>query len=265
MDPITSIGAGLAVLASKDILVKILGPTADYVGEEMKGLIEKCNINLGQIFIKAKNKLGDRLEIDGAVSPRVLKSVLDEGRYCEDELTAEYYGGVLASSKTRNGRDDRGVSYMEIIKCLSVYQLRFHYLFYFLFKQSGEENTNIETQIECERNTMFIPFNVFTHAMEFSESENESVILTHTMAGLATNGLLGTNYCYGAHSHVTNAYKDCPEEGGIILEPTVLGAELFLWAEGVNSIEGSKFLTSEFKLPKPIVPINEGSTIILKS
>ncbi|MDX8128321.1 hypothetical protein QLH52_13575 [Methylomonas sp. OY6] len=41
------VGTGLAVLGSKEILDKLLGPSADYIGNETKNLIAKCNINLG--------------------------------------------------------------------------------------------------------------------------------------------------------------------------------------------------------------------------
>lgn len=77
MDPISTVGAGLAVIGSKDILVKILGPTADYVGGEVKNFVAKCNVNLDSIFIRAQKKLGDRINEDGRVSPRVLKHVID--------------------------------------------------------------------------------------------------------------------------------------------------------------------------------------------
>jgi hypothetical protein len=71
MDP-TIIGTGLAVLASKDVLNKLLGPTADYVGGEMKGLVEKCNVNIGSILARAVKRLGTRLDEPGQVSPRIL-------------------------------------------------------------------------------------------------------------------------------------------------------------------------------------------------
>lgn len=106
MDPITTVGTGLAVIGSKDVLVKILGPTADYVGGEVKNFVQKCNVNLDNIFVRAQKKLGSRIDEPGAVSPRVLKHVLDEGRFCEDSIVADYYGGVLASSKSEVNRDD---------------------------------------------------------------------------------------------------------------------------------------------------------------
>ena len=41
VDPNALIGGGLAALASKDLLTKLLGPTADYIGGEIKDLVEK--------------------------------------------------------------------------------------------------------------------------------------------------------------------------------------------------------------------------------
>jgi hypothetical protein len=43
-------------------------------------------------------------------SPKVIKAILDDGSFCDDELTASYFGGVLASSKTEVGCDDRGAT-----------------------------------------------------------------------------------------------------------------------------------------------------------
>src|SRR5262245_38631145 len=130
IEPTTAIGTGLAVLASKEVLTRLLGPTADYVGGEIKGFVQKCNVNLGNIFLNATLKAGKSLDEKRTVNPRVLKHVIDEGRFCEDKLTAEYYGGILASARSEDGRDDRGVTLLATVKDLSVYQLRFHFVFY---------------------------------------------------------------------------------------------------------------------------------------
>jgi len=46
IDPYTAAGGGLALMASKDLLTKLLGPAAEYIGGEIKGLVEKCNFNI---------------------------------------------------------------------------------------------------------------------------------------------------------------------------------------------------------------------------
>jgi hypothetical protein len=87
---------------------KNLGPTAEYLGGGLRAWTEKRVQNVATIFNKAQEKLGPEIEKAGSVPPRVLKEVLDEGSFCDDELTAEYFGGILASSRTPSGRDDRG-------------------------------------------------------------------------------------------------------------------------------------------------------------
>jgi translation elongation factor EF-G len=74
--------------------------------------------------LKAQNKIG------GQIPPRVLKEVLAEGYFCEDELQAMYLGGVLASSKGPVSRDDRAIAYCSLVNSLSSYQLRTHCILY---------------------------------------------------------------------------------------------------------------------------------------
>ncbi len=104
IEPNTVVGAGLLALASKDTLNRLLGPTADYIGGEIRGLAEKCNINLGCIVRRAVKKLGRKIDEPGAVNSRVLRQVWSEGRFIEDELVAEYFGGLLASSRSASGQ-----------------------------------------------------------------------------------------------------------------------------------------------------------------
>jgi hypothetical protein len=74
--------------------------------------------------------LGDKINAEGTVPSKVLKGILEEGAWCEEELQVEYFGGVLASSRSGISRDDRGATFNSIISRLSTYQLRTHYLFY---------------------------------------------------------------------------------------------------------------------------------------
>lgn len=108
-DPITAVGAGaIAAYLGKDGLAKLLGPTADYLGGELQAYTQRRMENVGRIFSRAESKLGDKLERPGQVPPKVLKTIINDGSYADDELAVEYFGGVLASSRTEIGRDDRG-------------------------------------------------------------------------------------------------------------------------------------------------------------
>lgn len=212
----SAVGAGLAVLASKEVLNKLLGPTAEYVGGEMKNFVEKCNVNIGNIFARAIRRLGPRLEEPGTVSPRMLRHVLDEGRFCEDEVAAEYFGGVLASSRSGNPRDDRGVPILAAIKDLSVYELRQHYLLYKMVKTLFDGKP-LKLLMDRDRKRMgvYIPAHVYVKAMGFSDPErlNLSTILVHSVAGLVRRDLIDPHYAYGPTDVLKSEYAEADDTG----------------------------------------------------
>jgi len=131
-------GAGAASI-SKDLLLKVLGPSADHLGQELKGLTEKGTENLKRIFSKARHRLGSKPVDKGSVPLKVIKGVWFDGSFCDDELGAEYFGGVLASSKSEVPQDDRGASLIALITRLSSYQIRAHYIFYHVLKTMFDE------------------------------------------------------------------------------------------------------------------------------
>jgi len=259
MDPITTVGAGLAVIGSKDILVKILGPTADYVGGEIKNLVQKCNVNLDNIFIKAQKKLGARIDEPGTVSPRVLAHVIDEGRFCEDSIVADYYGGVLASSKSEVDRDDRGVAILATIKSLSVYQLRLHYLFYsIVYSIYNGKGKRLGT--DREQMGVYIPISVYLQAMDFAPHEDPGAILSHSIEGLARSGLIeSNNYRYGEKEHISKIFPGATEEAGLIMAPNIHGAEVFLWGQGIKGATGHEVVEPTLKLPPPEFAVPSGA------
>ena len=89
MEPLTVAGTGMALFASKEVLEKLLGPTADYIGQRAKGLVEKCDINLDNIFKRAFKRAGGKIDEPRTVSPRALKEVINEGRFCDETLAAD--------------------------------------------------------------------------------------------------------------------------------------------------------------------------------
>lgn len=260
MDPLSTVGAGLAVIGSKDILVKILGPSADYVGGEVKNFVQKCNVNLDNIFIRAQKKLGNRIEEEGQVSPRVLKHVIDEGRFCEDSIVADYYGGIIASSKSEIERDDRGVAVLAVIKSLSVYQLRLHYLFYSLvYNMWKGKGKNLGT--ERSEMSIYIPISVYLSAMSFSDAEDTESILSHSVEGLVRSGLVDGNFRYGAQEFMAEWFPSATQSG-IIMAPSVFGAEVFMWGQGIKGASGHEVVQDDLVLAPPEILIVAGSEIV---
>lgn len=264
MDP----GTGLTILGSAiggaKLVEKVLGPTADYVGIGLRHWTEKRVQNAGRIFEKAAEKLGDKIDEPGSVPPRVLKEVLDEGSYCDDELTAEYFGGVLASSRSGTSRDDRAASYLKLTSELSAYQIRFHYVSYaawrMLFVGSDLRPTFGE---DLDKMWLFLPSSFLSVAMDFTDDEPAGDILMHCTSGLKRHDLIDHAH-WGDSEHVNTLNKKrgwCEvSESGFCIEPTQFGIDYWLWAIGLGTVSRAKFLESNLVLPKlPNISVPSGA------
>jgi hypothetical protein len=233
-EPITTVSlSALGAYLGKDGIQKLLGPTADYLGQGLRDLTQRRIETIGKIFSNAEVKLGDKVDTPGEVPPKVLKAVLDEGSFSNNDLAIEYLGGILASSRTEQGRDDRGARIAKTVDSLSNYQLRGHYLVYStirtLFKGAGlSMNMNDRPKMQ-----IFIPFSGFFAAMDFSQAEMDQIasLISHIFFGLHGDNLLEGHFQYGDKENMTNLFA-AAQEGGIVCQPSALGAEIFLWAFG---------------------------------
>jgi len=233
----TGLAAGLGILASKDLLGRILGPSADYVGGEIANFVAKCNVNLDNVFTVATSKLGDRLDEPGQVNVRVLKEIINEGRFCEEVLTAEYFGGILASARSEHG-DDRGVAFTSRVKEMSTFELKLHYVFYrSLLKRYRGKGKNEESGSEWPSMRMFLPINDFVTAMGI-DAHNPFPLQSHAVVGLYNRGLIH-RYRYGG----SLGQEAPPGALGLVITPSKLGMELFTWASGVKDAGGRNFFS----------------------
>jgi hypothetical protein len=260
-DPISvGIGGAIAAYLGKDGVKKLLGPTAEYLGEGLRDLAKKRVENIGRIFKNAETKLGTKkLSQAGQVPPKVLRAVLDEGSFSDDELSVEYFGGILASSRTEDGRDDRGARMARQLESLSTYQLRTHYLFYSTVRHVFAKHGLSMNHIDRAKMQLFIPFTGYTNAMEFSPPELEHVepLFTHIFFGLASENLIHDKFMYGPEDKM-KTYHPSATEGGIVCEPSAQGTELFLWAFGESKrpmqyLFDPKFNIDVDKMPPYIV------------
>lgn len=233
-ESLTTVGLGaIAAYLGKDGLQKLLGPTADYLGQGLRDFTQRRAETVGRIFENAASKLGKNIESPGEVPPKVLKVIVDDGSFSNDALSVEYLGGILASSRSEHGRDDRGARMAKIADSLSTYQLRTHYLVYATIRAlfSGKElSLNMEGRPKMQ---VFIPFGGYIAAMEFSNEEFRQVnsLLGHIFFGLHGDNLLEGDWQYGPQEHMAKLFP-AASDGGIVCQPSALGAELFLWAFG---------------------------------
>lgn len=243
------IGTGLALLGSAKLVEKLLGPTAEYVGEGIKYWTERGAKNIGHIFQIAARKLGDKINEDSAVPPKVLKGIITEGAFCEDPIAAEYFGGVLASSRSGTPRDDRGAVLIALVSRLSTYQIRSHYILYTVVRDLfiGSELRIATTAGRLKMRT-FVPFSTYLPAMAFEgvEAEKWNILMGHVIWGLCKEDLIGDAFATGSVENLKQFFK--APAPGIVFEPSAIGAELFLWAQGRSEVNTDAFLSPTMEL-----------------
>ncbi len=247
MDPGT--GTGLTVLGtaigSKNLVERVLGPTADYLGEEFRGWTEKRVQNVARIFEKADEKLGDETEAEGAVPPRVMKDVVDEGSYYDNELGAEYFGGILAASRSRHENDDRGSTFTKLLTRLSTYQISTHYFLYTtvrrLYSPVDVNLSDPSSRAKLETFTPITPLDMQLGLGEMSARKAESV-LDHSLFGLERESLL-SNFQYGPKDELRKSGSIDSSKTGIVFLPTAIGISLYLWAHGHGDSPLNAFLS----------------------
>lgn len=244
------IGTGLALFGSAKLVEKLLGPTSEYLGEGIKDFAQKRVQNVKKIFLSAEKKLGEKINEPGRVPPRILKAILQEGSFCEDELTAEYFGGVLASSRSEVERDDRGVGITNLISQLSSYQIRTHYIIYSTIKRLYDgTNKNIGLDKDSNTSGIFIHYDEYQNAMQFNEKERNGVtkFASHSIIGLVKESLVeDSRYGVGTLENIKSVFPNAPGDG-LVVFPAPLGVELYLSAHGMPDLNIGDFLKHQVK------------------
>ena len=257
-------GTGLAVLGSAiggaKLLEKLLGPTADYLGEGLKAWSQKRIENVSRIFCKARDKLGERIDTPGAIPPKILKGILDDGSFCDDDLASEYFAGVMAASRTPVGRDDRAAAYLNLTTQLSVYQIRSHYVIYSAIKRTfdGRDDMRPGEQSDAHKFRFFIPSALYAEAMALQEPEDITLIASHAINGLHRLSLIRAE-CVGYCKDMLEKENATihGRDNGFIAQPDSFGFEYYLWVHGRGDLPITRFLSGEFApIPHPGVSIS---------
>jgi len=242
-------------LTSKDTINKLLGPTADYLGELLQGEVQKRAENIGRIFQKAAKKLGSKIDKPGQVHPKLLKGLILDGSFCEDELTAEYYGGILASSRTGVSRDDRGATYLEQISRLSTYQVRTHFIIYTVIKKLFQGTTHVNPGEDRIAMQIYIPHSDYYRAMAFDDNDEKGdligLCMDHSFTGLNASDLALFLY-NGSSDYLSQNFPGLIfPKSGFIVQPTPAGLYFYLWATGHGHILLEYLLTADITIEVP--------------
>ena len=104
---------------------------------------------------------------------------------------------------------------------------------------------------------IFVPMSVYEAAMDFQAGEDLDNILSHCLFGLSKHNLI-TDFASGDAEFLQTQNKAITESG-LLLAPTLPGAELFLWAIGLPGASGRELLSATIEGNVDGVLISEGA------
>ncbi len=198
-----------------DALKNVLGPTSMEIGEDIKTLY-KTGRDL--ILRKGLSKIED-INDGQMANLRVARDVFWNGSFSNEAICAEYFGGILAASRSADGKNDSGVFYVDIIKSLSSGQLKMHYIIYRCLNRAlltNEEKRTINPgqENQVSREGIFIPL---LEILDQLNPEDVGAVLH----GLSAKKLIGT---FQTDNQKLEGEKTLPY---LKVYPTSLGVQLF--------------------------------------
>ena len=167
-----------------------------------------------------------------AVSDRVAYKALTEAAFNDDELTADYLGGVVAAS---GPDDDDGVPMVALISRLSSRQLLFHYLGYQALRAAASDSSLgapvppfHEPDKLPPRLRVGVSAETLVALSGLGGAQVDPPVLTSLTRQLISEDLIESDIEIEALREF-----DPDVAATITFRPTVLGAELFVWGHGV--------------------------------
>lgn len=248
LDPLTSAAASEVAKAGGGVLSRLLGPTADEMGKQLLEYYQRKNVE--RVVRRAEAKADT--STDGAIPPRVAAEIFDKAQWASDELVAEYLSGVLASSRSSEGDDDRGLPWTALVGRLSADQLRLHYALYSGFRQLVLEPSyrfaEPDVDEEPSRELVLMQLPLSYHAgwasraidvnldsvaisLAWSRSKDTSSRILHAAYALAREQLL-TNVETYDYRRLDTPVADALVKGSISFSATPSGIDLFLYGNG---------------------------------
>lgn len=202
---------------------KVLGPLFDEIGLDLSKLYKK---GVKKIGVAAQRKIKD-INDNKSANLRVARDVFQNGSFTESDIAAEYFAGVLASSRSIEGKDDSMIYYSDIVKGLSSSQLKLHYLVYRAITELALKDEK-KKMVNTAMSTELVQLEIYFFGREV---ERFGINIDTDFVALHNKGLIDR---YGrdnekvllAGGESNKSYSEC------VVSPTTLGFQLYSVCHG---------------------------------
>lgn len=236
MEPIGAAASAAVVAAGKaageaapGVFARLFGPSADVLGDHWATLLKQRLGNVQRVVEAADQMTSSE---PGSIPPRVAARIFEDAQWADEPMMAEYLSGVLASSRTPGGTDDRGVYWSSLAARLSSDQLRLHYMIY---REASEALFELDlTKVSFPYFHVFIPLDVMEDDRGWPESSAWNYF-EDAVWGLVNEGLLSIDKTQtGQVASLAQQWDiDASEHNaGAVVTTSVMGFKLYRWGTG---------------------------------
>lgn len=185
-DPLAAKTVDVAAKSVGGVLDKLLGPTAEIMGQQLADRYTR-RLNAQRVITRAAERTD--LASEGAIPARVAVDLLEQAQWAENEFLAEYLSGVLASARTVDGTNDESISWTTLVGRLSSDQLALHWVLYSGF-QKLVRDTDREHLWDWTRRQLIVDYWTLLETLGWPLYEDELPRLMESAYGLRRENLL---------------------------------------------------------------------------
>jgi hypothetical protein len=275
MDPILTPMVGVArvlepaatdaLKTGSKLLERLLGPSVDIMGAQWADRLREKNM----ATLLRKTQIRENADNPGVTAPRLAAQVFEAAQFADDEIVAEYFSGVLQSSRSDADPSDAGISWSALIGRLSSDQLRMHFLIYSSVRgaliELGKERAN-----QLHETAVLVPLQPLFEQLDLSGARR-GPRFSDALDGLLREGIIGGNYAYGPLDRVMDEDPQSPMRivapypTALRINVTIHGIRLFLWGTGFGEGVIEQYLDSNIDLTtaedEPALKLLEGAGV----
>jgi hypothetical protein len=179
---------------------------------------------------------------------RILYRSTGEATLFDDEVMRSYTAGFIASSRSKEGSDDRGVAYLALLESLPAFHVRLHHAIYASLRDSVR--SGMLGRNNWRQGIFMAPIADLSPVLA-SEEDPELIrdLVGDALPTFVSLGLIeaGWSMSYGA-DHVPTSEEAPADRFAIRCMATLRGKSLFEWAHGRGREVDSIFADA---LPEP--------------
>ncbi|GAA1420492.1 hypothetical protein [Agrococcus citreus] len=210
-------GAALSV-ATAYAYSQLVHPTVKVTGQTMATAWE-TRLSRWLKITKDAGEMTPEGMIDKPVSERVLARSTGESTLFDDSVQQRYASGIIASSRTGESGDDRGVAFLAILEAMPASHVRLHYAFYTSMRDAILVDKIDTASTALQQSAWSLPFDAIKNL--FDDANHPAWAATEAIEVLKAQGLI---------SHWPN------DEDMLRFGYTNLGLSLYGWAHGAAQI-----------------------------